>query len=394
MNFKKILFVADNFYPEVCASTNRSYANIKAWRDIGHKIEVVTTAPNFPKGKVFEGYKNWFQTTHEIKDIPIHRVLTFIVSNSGFFLRILDFLSFAFFGALRSLFIKSDIIYTSSPQFFVNFIGLFYKLFKRKKWILEIRDLWPESIVAVGKMNEGVVYNILKKLEHFFYRYADEIIVVTKQQKETLVNEGIEKDKIHIFYNGISSFEENKVLNDSLSEFEQYTDKKVLGYLGTIGDAHDLESIIHLIKEIPKYHLLIVGEGAKKKKLESIIKKENIQNVSIHNGVSRDLIPFLIKFVDIGLVHLKNNKTFRGALPSKIFELASLRVPIMCGVQGEAREMINHYKIGSCFELTLESFKRCLDEIFEKEIPEKKFKDFEALFQRKNIAIKIAEQLF
>ena len=171
----KILFLTDNFPPEFNAPASRTYAHCKEWVRQGAEVTVITGAPNFPKGKVFEGYKNRWKQTEEMDGIRVIRVWTYIAANEGFLKRTLDFISFMFTSFSAGIFVKTDVIVATSPQFFTAIAGRWLSFFKRKPWIMEVRDIWPESIKAVGAMEGNLAIRYFEYLEKRMYKSASKI---------------------------------------------------------------------------------------------------------------------------------------------------------------------------------------------------------------------------
>ena len=278
----KVLFVTDNFPPENNAPATRTYEHCKRWVDYGVDVTVISCFPNFPKGIIFDGYKNKISETCELNKIKLIRVWSYMTKNEGFFKRILDYLSFSFTSFIAGLFKDFDIIISTSPQFFTSFTGFLLKLIKRKKWVFEVRDLWPDTIAAVGSIKrESFLYKVLESIELFFYARADMIIVVTNSFKEDLIKRGVKGDKIHIIYNGIDDvFLEKKNIKERFDIRKELNvnDKVVIGYIGTIGMTHDLITIVKQLKKLPKkFHLLIIGDGAAKKEIIEIIKNKELK---------------------------------------------------------------------------------------------------------------------
>src|SRR5690606_39078192 len=159
--------------------------------------------PNFPQGIVYSGYKNKLYQREVIDGINVIRVWTYIAANEGFFRRLVDYISFAFTSVLAGLFLQTDLIIATSPQFFTAASGRFLALFKNRKWVMEVRDLWPESIVAVGAMKRNGIIRLFEKWELYLYRSADHIIVVTDTFKQKISERGISSKKISVFKNGV-----------------------------------------------------------------------------------------------------------------------------------------------------------------------------------------------
>lgn len=351
----KILFITDNFPPESNAPAIRTFEHCKRWVRYGADVTVITCAPNFPTGKVYSGFKNKIYESSIIDNIRVIRVWSYITKNEGFFKRILDYISFSFTSFFAGLFEKFDLVISTSPQFFTSFSGYFLSLFKRKKWIFEVRDLWPESIAAVGSIKKkSFIYKILESIELELYKRSDLIVVVTKNFKQNLVNRGILSNKIKVIYNGVDDIflskfgkEERFLIRKNL----KLNKKKVIGYIGTIGMAHDLINLIKKIKFLPpKYHLLLIGEGAAKCEIVEYVKKKGLNNVTILDSIHKENVPKYINAIDLSLIQLKKCETFKSVIPSKIFENAAMNKDIILGVEGESKNLVTKYKLGFSFE--------------------------------------------
>ncbi|HRP54117.1 MAG TPA: glycosyltransferase family 4 protein, partial [Fluviicola sp.] len=188
----RILFLTDNFPPEVNAPANRTYEHCKEWVKAGVEVTVITCVPNFPKGQVYPGYKNKWKQEEMIDGIRVIRVWSYITANEGFIKRVLDYISYSITAFLAGLWIKTDVIVATSPQFFTALSGRWLGFFKRKPWIMEVRDIWPESIVAVGAMKKGAAIRFFEWLEKRMYKSATQIVVVTDAFKKNIVEKGID----------------------------------------------------------------------------------------------------------------------------------------------------------------------------------------------------------
>jgi glycosyltransferase involved in cell wall biosynthesis len=351
----KILFLTDNFPPEVNAPANRTYEHCREWVKQGADVTVITCAPNFPKGKVYPGYKNRLYFKEEIDGIKVIRVWTYIAANEGFIKRILDYLSFAFMSFWIGLFKKTDLIIATSPQFFTAVSGWLLGFFKRKKWVIEVRDLWPESIVAVEAMKNKTILNFFVKLELRLYKSAHIIIVVTDSFKIKITGKGIDTNKIHVFKNGVIQDDfRPQSKNQELLKKHKLEDKFIFAYIGTHGMAHALDFILDSLEEIkdtyPEIVFIFIGDGAKKNNLQLKALENNLTNVLFIDSVSKNGVYDYLNLTDVALVNLKKNDTFKSVIPSKIFEAAALQKPILLGIEGETKLMINKYEAGICFE--------------------------------------------
>ncbi len=349
----KILFLTDNFPPEVNAPATRTYEHCKEWVKLGARVTVVTCAPNFPHGKIYKGYKNKLYQKENIDGIEVIRVWSYITSNSGFVKRVLDYISFAVSAFIAGSFQKFDIIVATSPQFFTTWAGWALSKVKRKPWIFELRDLWPESIRTVGAMKDEKILDFLEKIELALYKDAKCVIAVTDAFKQNLVNRGINGGKIEVVTNGanIDLFyprpKDQKLLKKLGLE-----NKFVVGYIGTHGMAHSLDFIVRSISKIkdPDIHFLFIGDGAMKSTIVELANKLNLKNITFLDPISKEEVPRYLSIIDVSLAPLKKSDTFKTVIPSKIFEASAMLKPTLLGVEGQAQEILEHYHACVCFE--------------------------------------------
>lgn len=347
----KILFLSDNFPPEVNAPATRTLEHCKEWVKAGHEVTVITCHPNYPIGKVYSGYKNCWKRVEEVEGIKVIRVWTYIASNKGFAKRILDYISFSITSFFAGLFLKCDIIVATSPQFFTALSGRTLHFFKRKPWIMEVRDLWPDSIKSVGAMKDGIVLRYFSKEELWCYRSAKQIVVVTDTFKEVISGRGIPASKISVIKNGANlNLFTPREKPAHLVEKYGMAGKTVLGYVGTIGMAHKIDFLIDCVKELPHCILMIMGDGAEKEAMIEKVKKENVTNVVFIDSVSKEQVPDYVALQDLALVNLRRDPLFTTVIPSKIFETSAMHIPIMLGVDGEARKLVEQYGAGLYYE--------------------------------------------
>ena len=348
-----ILFLTDNFPPEVNAPATRTFEHCQEWIKKGHQITVITCVPNFPHGKVYAGYKNKFYQSEIVNEIRVIRVWSYMSSNSGFSKRVLDYFSFACMSFFVGIFQKHDVIIATSPQFFTTWSGWALSKIRRKPWIFELRDLWPESIKTVGAMKQGRVIDLLEKIELGLYKSCNKVVAVTDAFKNNLITRGIRKDKIEVITNGsnMELFYPREADTHLLNSLD-LKGKFVVGYIGTHGMAHSLDFIVRSIARVsdPSIHFLFIGDGAMKSKIVKISKELQLKNISFIDPVSKDEVPRYLSIIDISLAPLKKDDNFKTVIPSKIFESSAMQKPTLLGVQGQAQEILDKYGAGICFE--------------------------------------------
>lgn len=366
----KILFLTDNFPPEVNAPASRTYEHCCEWVKKGCDVTVITCAPNFPQGKVYSGYSNKLFQVEKMNGIKVIRVWTYITANEGFVKRTLDYISFSIASFLTGLFQKSDVIIATSPQFFTALSGRTLSLFKRTPWIMEVRDLWPESIKTVGALKDSLLIRYFEWQEKRCYHSAKRIVVVTDSFKEKLVLRGIPGNKIFVVKNGVNKNLFSPTQKDEkLIESIKLKGKKIIGYIGTHGMAHKLDFIIRCAKSMDgrnNYHFLLIGAGAEKKNLLKLKDSLILNNLTMLDPVPKQEVKRYISILDVALINLKKSELFTTVIPSKIFENAGMQIPILMGLEGEAKGIVESYGAGVCFEPESESdFVSKLDSLLE-----------------------------
>jgi len=349
----KLLFLSDNFPPESNAPASRTYEHCKEWLKEGIEVTVITCNPNFPYGRVYEGYKNKLYQSEVIDGIKVIRVWSYMSENKGAVKRIMDYFSYAFSAVLAGLFVKTDLIVATSPQLFTALGGCTLAKIRRKPWIFELRDLWPEGIKDTGAIKNKKILDFLVKMELCLYRKADFVITVTKGLKDNLVSRGIEASKIDIVTNGANlelfqPMEKNKKILHTLG----LENKFIFGYIGTHGLAHGLEFIIESIQEIQdqRVHFLFIGTGAKKDAVVSLAEELELKNVTFLDPVQKSEVAEYISVIDVALIPLTKTDIHASLIPSKIFESASMLKPILLGVEGEAKDIVEGNNAGLAFE--------------------------------------------
>ena len=400
-----ILFLSHYYFPEGNAAATRVSALASRWVKTGHKVTVITCAPNVPNGKVYEGYKNKY--TEEIIDgVKVIRIKTFIAANKGSVRRILNYLSYMFNAFWACLFIKNpDIMVATSPQFFCGFSGVLLKWFRGFPFVLEIRDIWPESISAVGAKVPGVGLKFISLLEKMMYKSALHIVTVGEGYKQKLIERGVPESKISIIMNGVDSSLYSPAQPDK-ELLKQYNleGKFICSYIGTIGMACGLKVVLEaseILKKQGKNDIvfLLIGGGATKDELEQKAKAENIQNVLFLGLQPKNKITAWVNTSDCTLAHLIKTDLFKTVMPSKIFESAGCGKPILLGVEGFAKKFIEENSCGLCFEPeNAEDLVQKLLELYnnrnlQKTLGENGLKNVAAKYNRDTQAVKYIETL-
>lgn len=348
-----LLFLSDNFPPEVNAPASRTFEHCREWVADGCRVTVITCAPNFPSGKLLAGYRNRLWQRETIDGIDVVRVWSYIAANEGFVRRIADYLSFMVTAAIAALFVRRvDVIVGTSPQFFTVCAAWVASACKRRPYVFEVRDLWPESIKAVGAMRPGPVLRWLERLELRLYRDAARVVSVTHAFRSNLEARGIDPERIEVITNGVDCRRfaprpKDEALLDALGLRGRF----VCGYVGTHGLAHGLETLLdaaEIVADRP-VTILLLGEGARKAALVSAARNRGLDNVLFLDPVGKGEVARYWSLLDAAIIHLRPDPLFESVIPSKLFECMGMGLPILHGVAGESAQIVKEGGVGILF---------------------------------------------
>lgn len=344
----RILFLTHYFPPEGNAPATRVHALARHWVRAGHQVDVITGAPNVPNGIVYDGYRNRLAYRESIDGIRVLRVWTHMAANAGFARRIANYLSFMVTGTIAALFARRpDLVIATSPQLFCGWSGAIVAKLRRLPFLLEIRDIWPESIVAVGAMRVSPAIRFLEWMAKRLYATADRIVAVGNGYRRELEERGVPSSKIDVIPNGIDS--EVFSPRDPDPEVRKrwgLGDDFVCAYVGTVGMAAGLDVVLRAAavlraREESGIRFLIVGDGAERERLQEQAAAAGMPEITFTGRLDKSEIPGVLAVSDCCLIHLRKQRLFKTVLPSKLFEAAAMAKPVILGIRGEAQVLLN-----------------------------------------------------
>lgn len=357
----KILYISQYFPPEIGAPSARVSELSRFWVEQGHEVTVLTGFPNHPTGVVPKEYKsrlNRFVMRENFHGVNLVRSWLLPFPNRKSWERILNYSSFFFSSAITGLFLKRpDVVIGTSPQLLVALSAWWVARCKGVPFVFEVRDLWPESVAAVGMGKQNsLLYRTLKTIAKFLYRKADRIVVVAPAFKDHLVQHWqVPAEKIAVVENGVETgfFKQQPVDQDIRREIHA-GGKFVVSYIGTIGAAHQLETMLDaaemLQQSMPEVIFLLAGEGAEKERICSLVQSKKLSNLHILPALLREKVPDYIAASDACLVLLKKEEIFKTVIPTKMLEFMSCARPVILGVEGQAKEILEKAQAGISIE--------------------------------------------
>ncbi|MEI2341764.1 glycosyltransferase family 4 protein [Priestia megaterium] len=340
---KKVLVMSQHFYPEIGSVGNRMKNIYKLLKQRGYDVTMLTTEPTYPTRSLYDDPKFWDDSfINEADDVVRVHVKNRKYSRS-IFNRLMYYLEIAY---RMILFIlkdrqKYDVIVVTSPPIFTAIVALFAKARYRTRMILDIRDLWPESLKGVGVFNYRLILWLFTKVEKLLYTKADSIIVNSQGFIKFITEQhGIPRRKISFMPNAACS-DEIALKASGQGEF------KVI-YAGNIGLAQDVTILMELAKQLKKHdiQLTIMGYGFKKQEFMAYKEEHKLTNVNFMKPSTRRECLELISTHHIGIVTLNGQEVFETVLPGKVVDYMTCSIPIVGVVSGYAKQIIETTQSG------------------------------------------------
>ena len=343
-----VLLITQYFPPEIGAAATRWGDYVQILIKKGHRVTVLCEMPNYPLGSYFPGYKRqWVKQEKVSPNLTIIRSFAWANNRNSAIKKLGHYLVFMFSGLLTAFRLKNyHVLIVSSPPLFVGVIGAIISKIKSIYFFLDIRDLWPESVMALGEVRSKWVFNMGKKLESFIYKSTNGYILTVPGFQKHFTNhypEQLNKPMINLI-NGVSN-----TFFDLAKKYDRIPGKRfAVLYSGNMGLAQGLESVIKAADILQKYPIdfKFVGSGVKQKALKTKADKLGLKNVVFLPVQKKEELIKLIKKASVCLVPLKNNPLFKNAIPSKMFEYMACGRPVIVSISGEVTEIIKKAKSG------------------------------------------------
>ncbi|HPO14109.1 MAG TPA: glycosyltransferase family 4 protein [Candidatus Hydrogenedentes bacterium] len=352
----KILFLCQYFPPEMGAPAARTHEHARHWAQQGHDVTVVCGIPNHPNGIVPEQYRGTPLYRETIDGIRVLRCWLYATPNKGVLLRSLSFATFMFSAIFFAVVAapKCDVVVATSPQLLCGLAGYIVAFLKRRPFVLEVRDLWPRQIVDLGVVKNKWVIRLLTGIEMFLYRRAKGIVTVAEATTGEIASRGVPLKKLHTITNGIDEeffTPQNRMVH--LRELGAWGESIVVMYVGTHGLSQGLSTILEtadLLRSNPNIRFVFVGSGAEREMLIEKAREMYLDNVDFLPMQPKEKMPECYAAADICLVPLKKRAVFLYNIPSKIFEIMACARPIVLGVEGQAKEVVEEAGAGITVE--------------------------------------------
>lgn len=345
---RRILYLSQWFWPEPATRGLKVAHDLQAK---GYEVEVLTGFPNYPSGKLAPGYRLAPYKCDPIEGVTVHRVFLYPSHDRSSFGRALNYLSFFLSALLFCLFRSGrfDLIYVYHPPITTGLAAALAGLVRRKPFILEVQDLWPDSVAASGMAATGDLARILDPVCRFVYKRAALVLGQSEGMAERLVERGVPPERADVFFNWA---DEEAARANGLHDTASLNFKGRFNfvYAGNLGVVQALEVLIEAAHSLeasaPCIQLTLIGEGAERARLEALVRERGVRNVQILPGVPPSHIGDVLAAADVLVVHLKDDPLFEITIPSKTQFYLAMGKPILIGVSGEAARIVTRAEAG------------------------------------------------
>lgn len=363
----KVLLVTQNFYPENFKSNDMAFELVRR----GHKVTVLTGLPNYPRGRVFEGYGLFRKRKEIVNGVTIYRSLVIPRRKGGAIMLALNYLSFALCSTIWALVLAIScrfdavLVHQTSPVT-QGIPALIVKWIQRIPMYFWVLDLWPESLQAAGNINNKYVLGIFAGITRLMYSNSRNILISSKGFRQSILAKGDFEDKLEYFPN----WAEDVFGSASEKDIPQLPKGFRIMFAGNIGEAQDFDHVMKaalLLKEDEDIKFIIVGDGRKKAWVDEFIKDNSLEKTVYMMGrYPLDCMPSFFKQADVMFLSLKDEYIFSLTVPAKLQTYMVSSKPILAMINGEARNLVQEANCGlSCASGDYRAFADCIKHLKE-----------------------------
>ena len=353
----RLLILTQYYPPEIGAPQNRLHELAVRLQLKGIDVEVLTAMPNYPSMEIHEAYKNGKIREEVIDGVKVFRSKIYVSKSKSIVHRLLNYFSFVITSYFRGRKLSNfDFLMVESPPLFLGYSAILLAKKLNAKLIFNVSDLWPESAEKLDIVNNKSFLKLAYNLEKKCYKRS---VLVTGQTNGIVSNikSRFPAKDVYWLPNGVDLdfYNPDKVEAKGFRVKNGFKkDQILLFYGGILGHAQGLQIIIEAAKTFEGTHkvqFILQGSGPEKEFLINLKNEYQLSNVHFLEPVSKKEMPSVLKEIDMALVPLRKLELFHGAIPSKIFEALAMKVPLLLGVDGEAKShFIDNAKAGLFFE--------------------------------------------
>ncbi len=347
----RILFIAHYLQPETNFFVGLPLA--KKLVEFDHKVEVLTGFPNYPGGKIYDGYQVKLLYREKLEGIPIIRLPIYPSHDRSSVKRALSYSSLALSqSTIGPIVVKpADVAYVAQGPATIGLPACVLRLFRRIPFVYDIKDLWPDVLVSTGMFDNKIGLKLADKWCKFVYKRASKIVVITPGAKKKLIERGVPEEKIEMIYEWCDDTHiSGAKYKPNLAKEFGMEDRFNIVFAGNMGKAQSLGAVLEAAKiispEYPNVQFVLIGSGIEVEPLKKKVAGLRLNNVLFLPRKPISEIGAILRLADVLLVHLKDESYLRTAIPSKTQAYLAAGRPILIGVKGDAANLVLKAKAG------------------------------------------------
>jgi glycosyltransferase involved in cell wall biosynthesis len=339
----RVLFISQLFDPE---NAVKGMAFARSLESIGHQVEVVTTFPSYPGGKIYPGFRQVWRQVEQREGVTVVRVPSYMYHGPSAVRRLLSYATFGAMAGLHALLVarKPHIVYAYYPPVVGGLVALVVAGLRGLPYVYDVQDLWPEALIATGSATRD--RSLARTIEitcQTIYRRAAKVVVLSDGYKDALVAKGVPADKIERIFNWC---DERRVrVPKDINSVQLPVGKFNILYAGNLGAAQALGHVVEAARLLREHgdsrvHFLLMGDGVEAPSLKERVKELALDNVEFLPRVSVEEVGAYLSAADALLVHLKDDPVFSITIPQKTQTYLAMGKPILMAACGEAAEIV------------------------------------------------------
>lgn len=349
----KIGYLVQQFPPEVGAGPARVTEMALRWRDAGAEVVVVTAMPNRPEGRIHPSYRGKLFLTEEWEGMRVHRSWLYASPRHGFARTIANNATFMATAALSALMRleRPDVLIASSPPFFPHMAGAAVSRLRRIPLVLEIRDLWPDYLVGMGVLKDGMASRALFALERRLLKGAAHTVVVTESFRHRVIEKGVPPERVDVIPNGVDTSLYHPAREEPPVEaLARAPGEFLVGYLGNFGAGQGLAAVVDaaalLAQRAPGVRFVLAGDGPDRERVLARAAERGTPNLTVGPAIPKDRTRAFYNCCDVCLVPLAPYPILQETVPSKIFEVMACERPVLAALSGEGACIVQGARAG------------------------------------------------
>lgn len=347
-----ILLVSNYFEPDSGAAAIRLSRLARALQQSGHQMTILTSLPHYPQGQIHEGYRRRLIVKENRDGMRVIQTWLYATTSPRISRKLISQLSFMLTASLRGIGIaKPDVVLIEAQPIFASLAGIFVALIKRRPYVLNVSDLWPDHLLSVGAMRESSrSYRLARRLVDFTYRHASAIIAMSPAWAERIQGYTNKSDNVHVIFNGVDLQAFRPGL-DTTAFRQKYGlgEHKIIAFIGTFATQYDFDAMFEAasyFKHREDVQFLFIGRGSQQEKVQELLQRHALPNAKWLDWIDHAELPAAWNAAYLAFWVMGEHELYSGTIPAKLYEALGCGVPIAAATAGVTAEILQQSGAG------------------------------------------------